>query len=105
MDKGMVRLERVGDVGVIVVDHPPVNVLSQPVRQGLLAVLAQADADPGLHAVVIAAEGRTFVAGADIREFDKGAAEVTTQDVARAIDEFAKASGGGDPRYGAGWRV
>jgi 3-hydroxyacyl-CoA dehydrogenase len=90
MDKGMVRLERVGDVGVIVVDHPPVNVLSQPVRQGLLAVLAQVDADPGLHAVVIAAEGRTFVAGADIREFDKGAAEVTTQDVARAIDESPK---------------
>jgi 3-hydroxyacyl-CoA dehydrogenase len=90
MDKGMVRLERVGDVGVILVDHPPVNALSQPVRQGLIAMLAQVIADSAVHAVVIAAEGRTFVAGADIREFDKGPAEVTTQDVVRAIDESPK---------------
>ena len=90
MDKGVVRLERMGDVGMILVDHPPVNALSQPVRQALIAVLAQAMADPALHAVVLAAEGRTFVAGADIREFDKGPAEVTTQDVVRAIDASPK---------------
>lgn len=90
MDKGLVRLERVGDVGLILVDHPPVNALSQAVRQGLLAALAQGVGDPALHAMVIAAEGRTFVAGADIREFDRGPAEVTTQDVVRAVDASPK---------------
>ena len=38
-DKEVVRLERMGDVGLILVDRPPVNALSQAVRQGLLAVL------------------------------------------------------------------
>ena len=90
MDKGMVRLERMGDVGVILVDHPPVNALSQAVRRGLLDVLAHAIADPAIHALVIAAEGRTFIAGADIREFDKGPATVTTQDVVRMIDTAPK---------------
>ena len=101
-DKDVVRLERMGDVGLILVDHPPVNALSQAVRKGLLAALARVLADPALHAAVIAGEGRTFIAGADIREFDHppggapaGApagtpAQVTTQDFIRALDASPK---------------
>jgi 3-hydroxyacyl-CoA dehydrogenase len=89
-----VRLERMGDVGLILVDHPPVNALSQAVRKGLIAALARVVADTSLHAAVIACAGRTFIAGADIREFDRtptaGPAEVTTQDLVRALDACPK---------------
>jgi 3-hydroxyacyl-CoA dehydrogenase len=64
-----VKLIRDGGVGIITVNNPPVNALSQPVRGGLKAALSEANADPGLSALVIHCEGRTFIAGADIREF------------------------------------
>jgi 3-hydroxyacyl-CoA dehydrogenase len=94
----VVRLEHIGDVGLILVDHPPVNALSQAVRKGLIATLARVVADPGLRAAVIACEGRTFIAGADIREFDHPPAgapadsstKVTTQDFVRALEACPK---------------
>jgi len=66
-----VDLDRRGRVAVLTVDNPPVNALSQHVRQGLRDGLQQAIADAGAHAVVIACAGRTFIAGADITEFGK----------------------------------
>ncbi len=66
-----VSLAREGAVAVILIESPPVNALSRAVRAGLLDALARAEADPEVRAVVIAAGGRTFPAGADIREFDR----------------------------------
>ena len=66
-----VQLHKKGKVGVIEVDNPPVNALSQAVRQGLQDALQAVLADPQLGAAVIACKGRTFIAGADIREFGK----------------------------------
>jgi 3-hydroxyacyl-CoA dehydrogenase len=60
-----------GDVAVITINSPPVNALSQAVREGLDQALRTAFADPKAKAVVIVCEGRTFVASADIREFGK----------------------------------
>src|SRR5215467_5998432 len=79
-----VKLTCDGTIGVITIDNPPVNALSQPVRAGLKAALAEADTDANLTAIVIWCEGRTFIAGADIREFGKplqppGLAEVIDQ--------------------------
>lgn len=56
-------------VAEILIDNPPVNAMSSDVRQGLLAAIEAAEADPAVRAVVIRCAGRTFVAGADIREF------------------------------------
>ena len=67
----LVRYERRGSIGVITVDNPPVNALSQGVRQGLLDALAKGIADPEARALVLIGGGRTFIAGADIREFGK----------------------------------
>jgi len=67
----IVSLTRVDDIGVISVNNPPVNALSQPVRAGLKAAIAEGNADSGISALVIHCEGRTFIAGADIREFGK----------------------------------
>src|SRR5919206_191961 len=60
-----------GDVLIVLSNNPPVNALSTPVRQGLVDAIAQAQADDSVKAVVIACEGQTFFAGADITEFGK----------------------------------
>src|SRR5258708_5946267 len=60
-----------GEVAVITLNSPPVNALSQAVREGLDQALRAAFADAKTKAVVIVCDGRTFVAGADIREFGK----------------------------------
>ncbi len=66
-----VSLDRRGRVAVITVNNPPVNALSQHVRQGLRDGVQQATADAGVGAIVIVCAGRTFIAGADITEFGK----------------------------------
>ena len=63
-----VRLEREGDVALVIVDNPPVNALSWHVRQGLFDGMTQA-VESGAKAVVVICDGRTFIAGADISEF------------------------------------
>lgn len=65
----MVTMHRRGRIGVFRVDNPPVNALSHGVRAGLLDALETALADDTIDAMVIACDGRTFIAGADIREF------------------------------------
>lgn len=55
-------------VAIVTIDSPPVNALSQQVRQELLAVADAIAADRDVDAVVLACAGRTFVAGADINE-------------------------------------
>jgi 3-hydroxyacyl-CoA dehydrogenase len=62
---------RPGAVAVIVVDNPPVNALKQAVRAGLKDAFTRALDDASIHAIVLTAAGRTFMAGADITEFDK----------------------------------
>jgi len=71
MHSDPVRLERSGDVGLILVNHPPVNALSHAVRLGLIEALKAFEADGSLRAAVLACDGRTFIAGADIREFSR----------------------------------
>src|SRR3954449_13503231 len=60
-----------GDVLIVLSNNPPVNALSTAVRQGLVAAIVEAEGDDNVHAVVIACEGQTFFAGADITEFGK----------------------------------
>jgi len=60
-----------GDVLIIESNNPPVNALSAAVRQGLVDAIDAAEADDTVKAVVIACEGQTFFAGADITEFGK----------------------------------
>jgi 3-hydroxyacyl-CoA dehydrogenase len=71
MTTAFVQSERRGLVSVLIVDNPPVNALSQGVRQGLLDGLTSAVADLETRAIVLVCAGRTFVAGADITEFGK----------------------------------
>ncbi len=56
-------------VAVIIVDNPPVNALSTGVPAGIHSALDAAEKDPEVHAIVLAAAGKTFIAGADINDF------------------------------------
>jgi 3-hydroxyacyl-CoA dehydrogenase len=67
----IVSIGRHGDVAVVTVNNPPVNALSQALRQGLWDAVEALDADPAVSAVVLSCAGRTFIAGADISEFGK----------------------------------
>ena len=66
-----VTYERDGDIAVVTVENPPVNALSLPVRQGLASAFTQFENDAEAKAAVLICAGRTFIAGADITEFDK----------------------------------
>ncbi|MCP5165699.1 MAG: hypothetical protein H6990_11660, partial [Pseudomonadales bacterium] len=56
----MVSYENMQGVAVVTVDNPPVNALSQGVRQGLLEGVNKALADDAVQAIVIHCAGRTF---------------------------------------------
>ena len=58
-----------GRIAVLMVNNPPVNALSHSVREGLQNHMRDLAADDAIEAIVVACEGRTFIAGADIREF------------------------------------
>ncbi|MBW8285964.1 MAG: hypothetical protein K0M55_20460, partial [Rhizobium sp.] len=59
----VVTIAREGNIAVVTVDNPPVNALSQAVRQGLVDAVAELDNDQDVAAVVLACAGRTFIAG------------------------------------------
>jgi 3-hydroxyacyl-CoA dehydrogenase len=79
-----------GDVLIVLSNNPPVNALSTAVRQGLVDAIAQAEADDGVKAVVIACEGQTFFAGADIKEFGKAPLEPWLPIVVDTIEQCSK---------------
>jgi len=66
-----VSYQRHDDIGVITIDNPPVNALGQAVRQGLMKTITRGNEDSEARVLVLLARGRTFIAGADIREFGK----------------------------------
>ena len=67
----LVKLTRKDGVAVITIDNPPVNALSPGVPEGIEALLAEANADSQVNAVIIIGANKTFIGGADIREFGK----------------------------------
>ena len=72
----VVKVERpseAANIAVIVIDNPPVNAIGQDVYEGLLATFESLAKDSSVSAVVIAAAGRTFIAGADIKLLEQAA--------------------------------
>jgi 3-hydroxyacyl-CoA dehydrogenase len=64
-----ISTRRHGDVLIVSCNNPPVNALGAAVRQGLVQAIEEAEAAEDVKAVVIACEGQTFFAGADVSEF------------------------------------
>src|SRR5262245_2189340 len=67
---GPIRLQRAGGVATLVIDNPPVNASSWEVRGGLVAALEQLSGDSSVSAIILVGAGKTFISGADIKEFD-----------------------------------
>jgi 3-hydroxyacyl-CoA dehydrogenase len=86
----IVTLERVGAIGVLTVNNPPVNALSHGVRSGLKTGLDAALAEGAISGVVLICAGRTFVAGADITEFGKPMKEPGLAAIIETIENSAK---------------
>ncbi|NAO98607.1 MULTISPECIES: enoyl-CoA hydratase/isomerase family protein [unclassified Halomonas] len=85
-----VHYQRHGDVGVIQIANPPVNALSHAVRSGLVDALKEGVADTDAKALVVLADGRTFIAGADIREFGKPPQAPLLPDVINQLEACPK---------------
>ena len=77
-------------VAVVTIDNPPVNATRQEVRAGLLEAMSRVRDDAQCKAVVIAAAGRTFVAGADITEFGKAPVPPSNRDVIVVLEAMRK---------------
>jgi len=58
-------------VAELVIDSPPINAIGAALRKALFEAVEAADADPAVRVIVLRAAGRTWPAGADIREFGK----------------------------------
>ena len=84
-----ISIERVGDIALICIDNPPVNATGQAVRQGLQEAIEHLNTQATARVIAIYAAGRTFVAGADIREFGKPFVPPALPDVFNIIEASA----------------
>ncbi len=85
-----VKLERDGDVALIIIDNPPINAGSAEVRTGLLAAIREFQDDPQLRSAVLIGAGATFIAGSDLREFGQPLQEPQLPAVIEAIERCGK---------------
>jgi len=90
MTASLVRYENKDGVGIITVDNPPLNVLSRAVRDGLMLAVRQASADSAANAVVLTGAGRSFTAGADIKEFGATFQGADINGICAAIEDMEK---------------
>src|SRR3984957_5304427 len=67
----LVQLTKQNDIAVITINNPPVNALSPGVPEGVAEAIDQINKDDSVKAAVLIGGGRTFIAGADIKEFGK----------------------------------
>lgn len=67
----LVQLTKDNGIAIITINNPPVNALSPGVPEGIAAAIEQIDKDESVKAAVLIGGGKTFVAGADIKEFGK----------------------------------
>jgi 3-hydroxyacyl-CoA dehydrogenase len=67
----LVEFTRDHEIAIITINNPPVNALSPAVAQGIVNAIKQVSNDDSIRAVVLIGGGRTFIAGADIKEFGK----------------------------------
>ena len=86
----IVTFSKEGNIGLITVNNPPVNALAQAVRAGIKSGIEKGIADQDVQAMIIICEGRTFIAGADIREFGKPPMEPHLPDVCQFIENSSK---------------
>jgi len=86
----LVTLNVDGNIGLVVVENPPVNALNKGVRTLLIAALEDVRRNAAIEGVVLTCAGRTFIAGADISEFGQPPQSPTTPEVIDTIEHMGK---------------
>ena len=79
-----------GRIGILTVNNPPVNALAAAVRNGIKEGVEAFGQDPNIDAIVLIGGGRTFIAGADIREFGKPPSGANLNDVIATMENCPK---------------
>jgi 3-hydroxyacyl-CoA dehydrogenase len=77
-------------IAVLTINNPPVNALSQGVRQGIKDGVEQSLANDDVKAMVLICAGRTFIAGADITEFASAPKEPGLHPVLELMENASK---------------
>lgn len=85
-----VSIEKLGNLALIWLDNPPVNVLSHQLRTGLFLAIQDVEKDDDLEAAIILCRGRTFIAGADIKEFNRPTQSPLVTEIADAMEASSK---------------
>lgn len=103
------------EIAVVTINNPPLNVLNQLVRNALRDRLEQVLSQNSVRAVVVTCDGRTFISGSDIREFDQARVEPKTATLAAMLEASAKPTiaalfgsvlgGGLEIALGCHWRI
>jgi 3-hydroxyacyl-CoA dehydrogenase len=86
MSSNCVRLERDGELALIVAHNPPVNTITAAVRAGLTETLQALRAERSVRAVILLCDGSTFFSGADIGEFSGPPREVEYRVLFNALE-------------------
>jgi len=86
----VVAVEQSGEIAVVSIDNPPVNAIGHALRQALVDAIRKIEADPAIRAAVLIAQGRTFPAGADLKEFGQPPGEPTLPQTIDALEAASK---------------
>jgi len=77
-------------IATVSINYPPVNALSRQVRAGLVNAIESLEKNEKVKVIIIRCHGKTFIAGADIKEFGKAATEPLLPDVVNRIEACTK---------------
>jgi 3-hydroxyacyl-CoA dehydrogenase len=86
----LVRLSEQDGVAIITIDNPPVNALSVGVPDAIVAAVRAATENPAARAVVVIGAGRTFIAGADIKDLAEGRIDRDLHGLLQVIEDCPK---------------
>ena len=68
MSNPIVRLDVTGGVALVTLDRPPVNALSREMRRRIVATFDEVSARDDIRCAVLTGAGKTFCAGADLKD-------------------------------------
>jgi enoyl-CoA hydratase/carnithine racemase len=68
-ESGTVKVKVEDRIAVVTLDNPPLNTLNSETFDALVAAIDQALADDEVKVIVITGAGKSFCAGADVKEF------------------------------------
>ena len=86
----LAHCKTVDQIAYISLENPPVNALSLPVRIALWQCIERFAEDPQARCAILHGIGRTFIAGADITEFDHAPEDPWLPELVQKIEDLDK---------------